>query len=180
MLCRKFIAISWNSTMSVKPFSTQSKFGKKVLSRIQKYDHHKYWNRRDAVVNSHSKISPLKKLWYLYYIKKTDSYHGCSFGTNINSGASFLSPPILPHGPSGIIVGHDVSLGRKVIIYQQVTISQGSVSIGNEVMLGAGAKVLPHCKIGANVKVGANCVVVEDVPEGATIVLHKPRIILKG
>lgn len=45
-------------------------------------------------------------------------------------------------------------------------------------MFGAGAKVLPNVSIGNSVKVGANCVVVEDVPDGATVVLPKPSIIL--
>ena len=46
-------------------------------------------------------------------------------------------------------------------------------------MIGAGAKVLPGVSLGNNVKVGANCVVVEDVPDEAMVVLPKPRIILK-
>ena len=51
--------------------------------------------------------------------------------------------------------------------------------IGDNVMLGAGSKVLPGVTIGNNVKVGANCVVVEDIPDNATVVLPKPRIILR-
>lgn len=49
--------------------------------------------------------------------------------------------------------------------------------IGDNVLLGAGSKVLPAVNIGNNVKVGANCVVVEDIPDNATVVLPKPRII---
>lgn len=49
--------------------------------------------------------------------------------------------------------------------------------IGDNVLLGAGSKVLPSVNIGNNVKVGANCVVVEDIPDNATVVLPKPRII---
>lgn len=43
--------------------------------------------------------------------------------------------------------------------------------IGDYVELGAGAKVLPHVKIDNHVYVGANCVVVEDIPDNATVVL---------
>lgn len=46
-------------------------------------------------------------------------------------------------------------------------------------MLGAGSKILPNFSIGNNVKVGANCVVVESIPDNATVVLPKPRVILK-
>ena len=54
----------------------------------------------------------------------------------------------------------------------------GGGQIGDGVILGAGSKVLAGRKIGARAKVGANCVVVEDVPAGATVVLPKPRIIM--
>lgn len=50
--------------------------------------------------------------------------------------------------------------------------------IGDNVLLGSNVYVSPGVKIGNNVKVGANCVVVEDIPDNATVVLQKPRIIL--
>lgn len=163
----------------MKPFSFQHKLGRVLLSWIQHYNHEKYWKRRDIVINPNDKTYLLLKLYYLYYIKPTDAYHNCSFGTNLNSGAYFATPPHLPHGPKGIIVGHDVRIGANSIIYQQVTIAQGGVKILNNVLIGAGAKILPGVSIGNNVKVGANAVVVEDVPDNATVVLPKPRIILK-
>ena len=163
----------------MKPFSFQHKLGRVLLSWIQHYNHEKYWKRRDIVINPNDKTYLLLKLYYLYYIKRTDAYHNCSFGTNLNSGAYFATPPHLPHGPKGIIVGHDVRIGANSIIYQQVTIAQGGVKILNNVLIGAGAKILPGVSIGNNVKVGANAVVVEDVPDNATVVLPKPRNILK-
>lgn len=163
----------------MKPFSFQHKLGRVLLSWIQHYNHEKYWKRRDIVINPNDKTYLLLKLYYLYYIKRTDAYHNCSFGTNLNSGAYYATPPHLPHGPKGIIVGHDVRIGANSIIYQQVTIAQGGVKILNNVLIGAGAKILPGVSIGNNVKVGANAVVVEDVPDNATVVLPKPRIILK-
>jgi len=163
----------------MKPFSFQHKLGRVLLSWIQHYNHERYWKRRDIVINPNDKTYLLLKLYYLYYIKRTDAYHNCSFGTNLNSGAYFATPPHLPHGPKGIIVGHDVRIGANSIIYQQVTIAQGGVKILNNVLIGAGAKILPGVSIGNNVKVGANAVVVEDVPDNATVVLPKPRIILK-
>lgn len=131
------------------------------------------------MIDPSNKVSTLTKLRYLYYIKKVDAYHGCSFGTNINSGASFLTPPLLPHGPAGIFVGHDVKVGKNVAIYQQATIAHGKVVIGDNVLLGAGSKILPNCCIRSNAKIGANCVVAENIPEFATAVLPKSRIILK-
>lgn len=163
----------------MKPFSFQSKWGKYFLSLLQHYNHQKYWTRRSVLVNPKDKTSLLLKLYYLYYIKKTDAYHHCSFGTNLNSGTIFDSPPNLPHGPNGIIVGHDLHIGTNCTIYQQVTIAHGGGHIGDNVMLGAGSKVLSGVRVGNNVKIGANCVVVENIPDNATVVLPKPRIILK-
>ena len=109
----------------MKPFSFQHKLGRVLLSWIKHYNHEKYWKRRDIVINPNDKTYLLLKLYYLYYIKRTDAYHNCSFGTNLNSGAYFATPPHLPHGPKGIIVGHDVRIGANSSIYQQVTIAQG-------------------------------------------------------
>ncbi len=166
--------------MTVVPFNVENILGRKILSWIQHYDHGKYWRRRAIVTDPNNKTNILIKLYYLYYIKKTDAWHNCSFGTNLHSGAYFAEPPHLPHGPNGIIIGHRVRVGGKCTIYQQVTIvSGGGVNIADNVLLGAGSKVLDGVSIGNNVKVGANCVVVENIPDNATVVLPKPRIIIK-
>lgn len=156
----------------------QSNFGRKILSFIQHYDHDKYWRRRSVVIDSMNKTNILIKLYYLYYIKKTDARHLCSFGTNLNSGSHFDTPPFLPHGPNGIIVGHDLKIGARCTIFHQVTIAHGGGKIGDDVMLGAGSKVLAGISIGNNVKVGANCVVIENIPDKATVVLSRSRVIL--
>ena len=160
-------------------FSFNNKWGKFFLRSIQKYNHSKYWRRRSVLVDPENKTFLLIKLYYLLYIKRTDAYHNCSFGTNLNSGTTFKSPPNLPHGPKGIIVGHDLIIGRNVTIFHQVTLGHGGSFIGDNVMFGAGSKLLKGVDVGDNVKVGANCVVVENVPNNATVVLPKPRIIIK-
>lgn len=137
----------------------------------------KYWRRREKVINPQYK-NMLWKLYCLYYIKRMDAKHHCSFGTEWNRGA-IVPPPHLPHGPNGIIVGSDVVLGEHCIIYHQVTIAGGNVVCGHHVEFGAGAKVLPNVKIGDYCKVGANAVVVEDMPDHSTCVMQKPRIIIK-
>lgn len=149
------------------------------LSMVNGYNHEKYWRRRALVIDPHSRLLLPVKLYYLYYIKKTDARHHCSFGTGLGYGATFVTPPFLPHGPNGIIVGHDAKVGRGCIIYHQVTIAGGNVVIGDRTELGAGAKVLPNVKIGSYCHVGANAVVVEDMPDHSTCVMQKPRIIVK-
>lgn len=112
---------------------------KLVLSLITGYDHEKYWRRRAIVVDPHSKVSLFIRLYYLYYIKRKDAKLHCSFGTGLGYGAQFATPPYLPHGPHGIIVGHDAKVGAGCIIYHQVTIAGGNVVIGDRTELGAGA-----------------------------------------
>lgn len=163
----------------MKPFSSNSKIGLYINSVVKGYNHEKYWKRRRIVTNPVNHSSTFVKLYYLYYLKRKDARFNCSFGTNINSGAQFKSPPNLPHGPYGIIVGHHVRIGKNCTIYQQVTIASQSVEIGNNVLIGAGAKILNNIKIGNNVKIGANAVVVVDIPDDATVVMHKPKILTK-
>ena len=170
----------------VKQFFDTTGGGKKlpsisrfVLSLVKGYNHEKYWRRRNIVIDPYSKVPLLLKLYYLYYIKRKDAKLHCSFGTGLNYGAQFATPPFLPHGPHGIIVGYDAKVGAECIIFHQVTIAAGNVSIGDKVELGAGAKVLPNVKIGNHCHVGANAVVVENMPDCSTCVMQKPRIIIK-
>lgn len=51
--------------------------------------------------------------------------------------------------------------------------------IGDNVMIGSNVYIAPGVHIGNNVKIGANAVVVEDIPDNATVVMQKPRIIIK-
>lgn len=55
----------------------------------------------------------------------------------------------------------------------------GAPNIGNNVFIGAGAKIIGPVTIGDNAKIGAGCIVVKDIPANATCVMEKPRIIIK-
>jgi|SRR5690606_176772 len=159
-------------------FSFNNRIGKILLSWIQNYNHKKYWRRREKVIDKNYK-NVFLKLYYLYYIKKVDAYHNCSFGTNYNHGSIFKSPPKLPHGPKNIIVGHNLTIGSNVIIFHNVTLSHGGSIIGDNVLFSTGSVLLSGRNVGNNAKIGANAVIVEDVPSNSTVVLQKPRIILK-
>ena len=54
-----------------------------------------------------------------------------------------------------------------------------AANIGDNVFIGAGAKIIGGVTIGDNVKIGANCIIVEDIPSNSTVVMPKPRIIIK-
>lgn len=157
-------------------FSFENKFGRWILSVIQKYNHRKYWRRREKVVNPSYK-NVLLKLYYLYYIKRVDAFHNCSFGTNYNAGTIFKSPPNLPHGPRNIIVGHDLTIGENVTIYHTVTLAHGGSIVGDNVIFSTGSVLLPGRNVGNNCRIGANAVVIEHIEDDCTVVLPKPRII---
>lgn len=102
-----------------------------------------------------------------------------------NFGAYFATPPYLPHGLNGIVISDQASIGKNATILQQVTIGVKYIGgkspvIGENVFIGAGAKVLGEIRIGNNVRIGANAVVLQDVPDNATVVGNPGKIIIKG
>lgn len=160
--------------------SLKNKLAQMVISHVQHYNHEKYWKRRAEVINPNSKVPKLIRLYYLYYIKKTDAYHNCSFGTLWNHGSTFVTPPHLPHGPNGIVIGNNLTFGEDCVLFHHVTIASGGAEIGDNVLFSAGCTVLSDVKrIGNNAKIGANTIVIEDVPDNATIVMQKPRVIIR-
>ena len=159
-----------------------------VRCTIQHYDHQKYWRYRAFVTNpavGGGKFGLLFKFLKLMYIKRCDAYNNASFGTDLNAGAQFKTPPRLPHGPNGIIVSPYAKIGANAYIYHQVSIADDGKDyhnapiIGDNVIIGAGAKIIGKVTIGDNAKIGAGAIVVDDVPAGATAVSPKARIIIK-
>lgn len=147
---------------------------------IQHYNPNKYWKYRNRVVDN--KCPKLLKVLYLFYIKRCDAFNNASLGTHIGYGATFDTPPRLPHGLNGIIVSHKAHIGKNATILHQVTIGEGkgvAPIIGDNCFIGAGAKITGGVRIGNNVKIGTNCVVVKDIPDNATVVLSEPRVIVK-
>lgn len=108
------------------------------------------------------------------------------WGSYIPIHTAFAGRPTFPHGPMGIFISPDASLGEECVIYQHVTIGSntlpdarrfGSPKIGNRVFLGAGAMVIGRVEIGDNVRIGAGCVVTEDVPADSIVVSASNRVI---
>lgn len=156
-----------------------------IQNRVQHYNHEKYWKYRSIVVNPNSKVPKIIKIYMLFKIKKSDAFANASMGTNLNSGAVFDEPPILPHHLNGIIISYHAKIGKNCTIFQQVTISDDphnsnlSAIIGDNVLIGAGAKIIGNVIIGDNVKIGANAVVVHDVPDGTTVVGVPAHVVKK-
>lgn len=97
-------------------------------------------------------------------------------GIEIHPGAVIGKNFFIDHG-TGVVIGETAIIGDNVLIYHGVTLGGvGNVkgkrhpTIGNNVMIGAGAKVLGNITIGNNVNIGANAVVLKDVLDNKTVV----------
>ena len=104
-------------------------------------------------------------------------------GIEIHPKAQIGNRFFIDHG-EGVVIGETTIIGDDVLIYQQVTLGgtgnehgKRHPTIGNNVIIGAGAKVLGNITIGDNTRVGAGSVVVDDVPEHCTVVGVPGRVV---
>ena len=112
-----------------------------------------------------------------YFLARWVSQRGVrKTGIEIHPGAQIGKGLFIDHG-YGVIIGETAILGDNVTLYQGVTLGgtgkeQGKrhPTVGNNVMISAGAKVLGSFTIGDNSKIGAGSVVLEEVPPGCTVV----------
>ena len=104
-------------------------------------------------------------------------------GIEIHPGAKIGRRCYIDHG-MGVVIGETAEIGDDVLIYHSVTL--GAVTnkkvkrhptIGNNVMIGAGAVILGNVKVGDDCKIGANSVVLKDIPKDCTAVGAPARII---
>ncbi len=97
-------------------------------------------------------------------------------GIEIHPGAQIGRRCFIDHG-AGVVIGETTEIGEDVLMYQGVTLGgtgkergKRHPTIGNGVVIGAGAKILGNIRIGNNTKVGAGSVVVHSVPDDSTVV----------
>ena len=98
-------------------------------------------------------------------------------GIEIHPGATLGAGILIDHG-MGVVIGETAQIGNRVTIYHGTTLGgtgkdkgiKRHPTVGDNVVIGAGAKVLGNINIGSNSKIGSNSVVLNDVPEGATVV----------
>ncbi len=103
----------------------------------------------------------------------------------IHPGAQIGRRVFIDHG-DGVVIGETTIIGDDVTIYQGVTlggtgkdVGKRHPTIGSNVTIGAGAKVLGPITVGNNVKIGAAAVVLKDVPDNCTVVGNPGRIVQK-
>lgn len=107
-------------------------------------------------------------------------------GIEIHPGATIGKGLFIDHG-TGVVIGETAEIGDNCILYQGVTLGgtgkgkgKRHPTLGNNVMVGCGAKVLGPFKIGNNVKIAANAVVLEEIPENSTAVGAPARVVRRN
>ena len=97
-------------------------------------------------------------------------------GIEIHPGAKIGKGLVIDHG-MGVVIGETAEIGDNCTLYQGVTlggtgkdVGKRHPTLGNNVLVGAGAKVLGPFKIGDGSKIAANAVVLEEIPENSTAV----------
>ncbi|MCX5712418.1 MAG: serine O-acetyltransferase [Candidatus Omnitrophica bacterium] len=103
-------------------------------------------------------------------------------GIEIHPGAKIGRRLFIDHG-MGVVIGETAIIGDDVLIYQEATLGGTGLekgkrhpTIGNNVVVGAGAKVLGNITVGDNSYIGSNAVVIKDVPPNSTVVGVPGRI----
>lgn len=104
-------------------------------------------------------------------------------GIEIHPGATIGRRLVIDHG-HGIVIGETTEIGDDVLIYQGVTlggtgkdVGKRHPTIGNNVMISSGAKVLGPFKVGDNSRIAAGAVVLEEVPPNSTVVGVPARVV---
>lgn len=106
-------------------------------------------------------------------------------GIEIHPGAVIGKGLFIDHG-MGVVIGETTEIGDNVTIYQGVTLGgtgkekgKRHPTIGNNVVISTGAKILGNIIIGNNVKVGAGSVVLRDVPDNCTVVGVPGKVVVR-
>ena len=123
------------------------------------------------------RISHFLYMHKLYFISRLISQVSRFFtGIEIHPGATIGNRLMIDHG-MGVVIGETTIIGDDCTIYHQVTLGgtgketkKRHPTIGNNVLIGTGSKILGNINIGNNVKIGANSVVLKDVEENSTVV----------
>ncbi|MES2149210.1 MAG: serine acetyltransferase [Pseudomonadota bacterium] len=107
-------------------------------------------------------------------------------GSSVAWNAEFEDEPCFPHGMKSIFISGGAQIGRRAVIFQQVTIGSntlagspgfGAPMIGDHCYIGAGAKIIGRVHIGDHVRIGANAVVYQDVPDNSVVLCGEQRIV---
>lgn len=154
---------------------------KKIKSIFTPDPEPKFWKNREKALHPHG----MQKSFYHFYIHSGQKILN-KFNAFIPTTEE-IKPFATPHSFAGIFIAQNAVIGEGCTIFHQVTIGSntlrdskgmGAPVIGNNVYIGAGAKIIGKVTVGNNVRIGANAVITTDIPDNATVVLESPRIIM--
>ncbi len=107
-------------------------------------------------------------------------------GIEIHPGANVGQRLFIDHG-MGVVIGETCEIGDDVVLYQGVTLGgtgkekgKRHPTIGSNVVIGSGAKVLGSFSVGDNSRIGANAVVLQEVPPNSTVVGNPGRLVRRN
>jgi serine O-acetyltransferase len=122
----------------------------------------------------------------LYFLGRFTSHMGRALtGIEIHPGATIGKAFFIDHG-MGVVIGETSEIGDNVTLYHGVTLGgttwrkgKRHPTIGNNVVVGAGAKVLGPVKIGDNTRIGANSVVISEIPSNSVVVGIPGKVVFR-
>ena len=139
-----------------------------------------FWKNRKIALSTKDELEKQKALTKCRYINRIFA-SSVPAKKNINQFRA-------PHGFNGIAISANAKIGKGCTIFQNVTIGSNTLpdsknagfpTVGENCYIGAGATIIGNVKIGNNVRIGAGCSITIDIPDNATVVQEKPKIILK-
>jgi serine O-acetyltransferase len=140
---------------------------RRLLASIETFQYHRA--RRGPWHRLMRKVARVRHLWWSF-ITHSDIEPRATLGKRL----------MLPH-PNGVVIHEDAVVGDDCMIMQQVTIGMigdGEVpTIGNDVYIGAGAKIIGKVMVGDGARIGANAVVTRDVPANCTAIGVPARMV---
>lgn len=138
------------------------------------------WNAKRLCVEGNTLVRKIAKAVYDAYQYENNS--------SVAWNSKFAGEPTFPHGMKCIFISGGAKIGKNCIIFQQVTIGsislldakgRGAPTIGDNVYIGAGAKIIGSVEVGNNVRIGANAVVHRNVPDNSVVVSGEQKVIAK-
>ena len=122
-----------------------------------------------------------------YFLARWISQHARNAtGIEIHPGATIGERLVIDHG-SGVVIGETAEIGDDCLLYQGVTLGgtgkdkgKRHPTLGNHVLVGAGAKILGPFTVGDNARIGGNAVVLKEVPPNATVVGVPGVVVTRG
>ena len=126
------------------------------------------------------------KIHFYFIARAISQFAKFLTGIEIHPGATIGRGLFIDHG-TGVVIGETAEIGDNCTIYQGVTLGgtgkdtgKRHPTIGNNVLIGSGAKVLGPFKVGNNVKIASGAVVLNEIPDDCTAVGVPARIVRRG